>query len=130
MNTEEAIGAGDNHLVHIAQSRQWLNDQLQLTTGIAFGPGIESAADRCLRADQLREALHGRHLDKAVDRDTAAELFAHLQQQARQQDGMATQIEKTVVGSDFRFGQAQQLAPQGPQTCFGGVARGQTLFGL
>ncbi|MNJ32286.1 hypothetical protein D3C77_269480 [compost metagenome] len=79
MNAKKAVGAGDNDLVHIAQLRQWPDAQLQRAAGVAFGLRVEAAADRCIGADQLREALQGRPLDKAVDRDAASELFAYRQ---------------------------------------------------
>ncbi|MCY1414252.1 hypothetical protein D3C76_1054320 [compost metagenome] len=82
MHAEKTVGPGDDHLVHVAQLRHWQNLQTQFAAGIAFGLRIEAEQLCLLTADQRGQALHRRHLDKPVDRNAAAELFANSQQEA------------------------------------------------
>ncbi|MNJ68351.1 hypothetical protein D3C77_645910 [compost metagenome] len=83
MHAKKTVGAGDDYLVHIAQLRHWQHVQMQFATGIAFGLRIEAVSLWMLAADQHCQALHGRHLDKLIDRNGASELLANRQQQTR-----------------------------------------------
>jgi len=111
MHADKTVGAGNDDLAAVARTVLGQHPHRHAPLRIAHGLAGRCAGQHVI-CHQQRERANRRHFEETVQCQAAPKPFADAQQQRREQNRMAAEVEEAVVDRQLRHGHLQQFAPQ------------------